>query len=345
MRLPLKSPLVAAWLFVAALMIIVMVCVGGITRLTQSGLSITEWKPIAGAMPPANDAAWSAEFDNYKKIPQFKEINPHMQLAQFKEIYWWEWAHRNLGRLLGAVYLIGFAVFLLMSEVPARLIWRGAALVVLCGCQGLVGWLMVASGLTARISVAPEMLASHLAMALLLLVGTIWTGAEALEGQARGRGAPGDWRLATAVLLGLVIVQSLLGALVAGNQAGLVYNDWPLMNGHFFPYVEWAKGIGYSFLHDQGLVQFVHRMNAYLLLIYATAYAVILSRKANDDTIKTLATVLSTAVWVQATMGIATLVTGVSFGFAIVHQLLAVCLVSLAVVLMWCVARAERVFR
>jgi len=323
----------------------VMVCVGGITRLTQSGLSITEWKPIAGAMPPASDRAWIAEFDNYKKIPQFKQINPNMRLEQFKGIYWWEWAHRNLGRLLGAVYLIGFVAFLLLSEIPSRLIWRCSVLVALCGCQGLVGWLMVASGLSTRVTVAPEMLATHLAMALLLLVGTVWTGAEALEGQARGRGAPGDWRVAASGLLLLVVFQCLLGALVAGNQAGLVYSDWPLMNGHFFPYVDWAKGIGYSFLHDQGLVQFVHRMNAYILLIYATTFAVILVRKANDDGIKTLATVLAVLIWVQATLGIATLVSVVAFGFALVHQLLAVSLVVLATTVLWKVVRAERVFR
>lgn len=344
MRLPLKSPVVALWLFIAAFFIVGMVCVGGATRLTQSGLSITEWKPIAGALPPANDAAWNTEFDNYKKIPQFKQINPHMSLEQFKGIYWWEWAHRLLGRFLGAIYLIPLAIFLLMSEIPARLIWRCVGLAALCGAQGLVGWLMVASGLSARVSVAPEMLTSHLAMAILLLITTVWTGAESLEGQGR-RGAPGGWKLATAVLLGLVVLQCLLGALVAGNQAGLVYNEWPLMNGSFMPPVDWAKGVGYSFLHDQGLVQFVHRMNAYILLIYSTAYAVIIARRANDDGIKTLATVLSTLVWVQAALGVATLLSVVAIGFALVHQLVAICLVVLSTVLMWQIARADRVFR
>lgn len=337
--------MVATWLYVAAFMIVLMVCVGGATRLTQSGLSITEWEPIHGVIPPGTEQEWGAEFSKYQKIPQFKQINPHMTVDQFKGIYWWEWAHRLLGRLLGLVYLVGFVAFLLLSEIPARLIWRCGVLLGLVIFQGLVGWLMVRSGLSTRISVAPEMLMFHLSMALLLLVGTVWTGAEAGEGQMRWRGAPLPWRLAGGGLLGLVVFQCLLGALVAGNRAGLVYNDFPLMNGQFAPVVNWAKGVGYSFLHDQGLVQFVHRLNAYLVLIYATALAVVLARQANDDAIKSLATMIAVGVWLQAGLGVATLITVVNIYLALSHQLLAVCLVIMTTVLMWRIARADRVFR
>ncbi|MGA9658303.1 MAG: COX15/CtaA family protein [Asticcacaulis sp.] len=345
MRLPLRSPLVATWLFVAAFLVVAMVFVGGATRLTESGLSITEWKPIAGVIPPSSDQAWQAEFENYKKIPQFSQMNPHMQVAEFKAIYWWEWAHRLLGRLLGVVYLVGFLGFLLMRAIPARLIWRCAGLVGLIAVQGGVGWWMVSSGLADRVDVAPERLMTHLSLALLLLVGTIWTALEALEGQKRGRGASAGWRTATILLFVLVFAQCMLGALVAGNKAGLVYNDWPLMNGHVFPPVDWAKGIGYSFLHDQGLVQFTHRVNAYVLLIFATIYGVAMARHAHKGWLKTLALLIVFGVWCQAALGITTLITVVELGFALAHQLMAVLLVSLIVMLMWGVARTDRTLR
>jgi len=344
-RLPLKSPMVAAWLFCAAFLIVAMVCVGGATRLTQSGLSITQWKPIAGVMPPGNDRAWTAEFDNYKKIPQFKQINPHMKLAQFKGIYWWEWTHRLLGRLLGLVYLAPFAIFLLMSEIPTRIIWRGGILIGLVALQGLVGWWMVASGLADRVEVAPERLMTHLGLAILLLVFTVWTAVESIEGEPRGRGAPLNWRIGTSMILVLVVLQCLLGALVAGNRAGLVFNDFPMMNGQFLPPVDWSHGVGYSFFHDQGLVQFMHRLNGYILLLYTTACAVVLSRKANDDSIKALSAFLATLIWVQAGLGVATLWSVVNMSFALLHQFTAIMLVILATVLTWKVARADRVFR
>jgi len=344
-RLPLKSPLVAAWLFVAAFLVLALVCVGGATRLTESGLSITEWKPVTGVLPPMNDADWQAAFDGYQKIPQYRIMNAHMNLEQFKGIYWWEWTHRLLARLLGLVYLLGFIGLLIMKEIPARLIWRCGVLVGLIAVQGFVGWWMVYSGLQYRTEVAPERLMTHLSLALILMCGSIWTGLEALEGQTRGRGAPDGWKAATWVLLLIVFLQCMLGALVAGNRAGLVYNDWPLMNGHIFPPVDWAKGIGYSFLHDQGLVQFMHRMNAYLLLVFATGYALVMARKTNDDGLKSLSATLAASVWIQAALGVTTLVTVVALGFALTHQIVAVCLLGLTVWLVWSVARADRVFR
>ena len=347
MRLPLKSPMVAAWLFVAALLVVAMVCVGGATRLTESGLSITEWKPVTGVMPPASDGAWQESFDKYKQIPQYREMNAHMTLSQYKGIYWWEWTHRVLARVVGSIYLLGFIGFLLARQIPARLIWRCGVLVALIGCEAGIGWWMVSSGVDTKtlIVVAPERLMAHLSISLFLLIGSVWTGLEAHDGEGRGRGAPTVWKAASGVLLAVVILQCMLGALVAGNHAGLVYNVFPMMNGQFFPPVDWSKGIGYSFLHDQGLVQFMHRLNAYILLVYAVTYAVILMRKCQDDGIKTLATGLAGLVCIQAALGVATLISVVNIHFAFTHQLVAVCIVALATVVVWKVARADRVFR
>jgi cytochrome c oxidase assembly protein subunit 15 len=345
-RLPLKSPTVAAWFFACAFLVIVMVFLGGATRLTQSGLSITEWKPISGIMPPDSDTAWNAEFANYKKIPQFSQINPHMTLEEFKGIFWWEWAHRIVGRVLvGLVLVLPYIFFLLRKEIPGRIIWRGAVAVGLGGLQGLVGWLMVASGLTKRFFVAPEMLMAHLGMALILLIWSVWSGLETYEGEPRGRGASFGWRAAAGVLLGLIVFQCLLGSLVAGNQAGLVYNDWPGMNGHIAPFVDWSKGVAYNFFYDQGLVQFVHRTNAYIVLIYAIAFAVLLSSRCQDDTIKNLSTAVAVGVILQATLGVLTLLTVVNIVLALLHQLVAACLVILAAILAWNIARADRAFR
>ena len=335
----------AAWLFVVAFLVVCMVCVGGATRATQSGLSITQWKPVSGVIPPRDDRAWTIEFDNYKKIPQFREINPHMTLSEFQGIYWWEWAHRLLARVVGLVLVGGFLWLLLTRQMPRRLIWRGAVLVGLVALEGVVGWWMVASGLDRLDFVAAERLATHLSIALLLLMGAIWTALEAEEGEGRGRGAPRNWKIAAGVLLGLVVLQCLLGALVAGNRAGLVYNDFPLMNGQFFPPVQWQKGIGYSFLHDQGLVQFMHRLNAFVVLFYAIGLGIVLNRRCQDDSLKTWANVMMACIGLQVALGIATLISVVNIWFALAHQLVGVSLVVLATMLTWSVARSDYGFR
>lgn len=343
-RLPLKSPTVATWLYIAAFVLVVTLIVGGATRLTQSGLSITSWKPIAGVIPPQDLLGWQAEFENYKKIPQFKEINPHMTLGQFKAIYWWEWGHRILARLLGLIYLGGLLFLLWAKEIPKRIIWRCGTLVVLVLMQGAVGWLMVASGLHGRLFVAPEMLMLHLFVALSLLTFTLWTGMEAADGAPRGRGAPGGWRVAAGIMLGLVVLQCLLGALVAGNQAGLVYNTWPDMNGQFLPPVDWSNG-ALAFFRDQTLVQFIHRMNAYVVFLFAWGLAVRVVHKCHDDGLKVHAVVLAGLVTVQAALGIMTLISAVDFHMALAHQFMAIMVVLVAVTLLWRVARADRAFR
>ena len=221
---------VAIWLFVVAAFVLAMVAVGGVTRLTGSGLSITEWRPLTGVIPPLSDGAWQAEFDRYRRIPQYVQVNLGMGLNAFKAIYWWEWSHRLLGRLTGLVFFVPLVWFAARRQLPRRLHLRLTAIFILGGLQGLVGWWMVASGLSERVSVAPERLMVHLGLAFALFGALVWTGLDTWAGGAR-QTMPRPWGRRAAWLLGLIGLQIMLGALVAGNDAGLVYNDWPLMGG------------------------------------------------------------------------------------------------------------------
>ena len=260
-----RSRPVAYWLFAVAFLVLCMVVLGGATRLTGSGLSITEWKPISGVVPPMSQQAWAGEFAKYQRIPQYRYVNNGMSLDAFKGIYWWEWTHRLLGRLLGVAFFAPFVVFLALRRLPTRLIWRCVVLFALGGLQGLVGWWMVASGLEGRVTVAPERLATHLGLALILYCTLIWTACEAWAGAPRSSHQP-RWALGAAGLAVMAFVQSLLGALVAGAQAGLIYNDWPLMGGRLFPKAYWINGgVWRSLLHSQAAVQFNHRLVAYIL--------------------------------------------------------------------------------
>lgn len=336
-----RSPAVAVWLFVLAALVLCMIVLGGATRLTHSGLSITEWKPVRGVVPPLNDVQWQAEFANYRKIPEYRLVNRGMSLAAFKGIYWWEWAHRLLGRLIGLFTIVPLAWFLIQRELPRRLIWRCVAILALGALQGLIGWWMVASGLEHRISVAPERLAIHLGTALVLFVALIWTGLEAWEGPDRVRPSP-RWVRASTVILGLVFFQMLLGALVAGNRAGLVYNDWPLMNGHFLPPVSWRGGVIRAFLHDQALVQFDHRLGAYFLLVAASAYGfAALRATVLPETVKIGLLTLAGLVWLQALLGVATLMAVAPLWLSILHQTLAVVVLGAATWGVWRTLRVE----
>ena len=338
---PDRSKAVAIWLFAVAAMVFAMVVLGGATRLTQSGLSITEWRPVTGAVPPLSHAAWLAEFERYQRIPQYQLVNRGMSLAAFQAIYWWEWAHRLLGRLVGVAFFIPFVAFLVLKRLPRRLIWRSWVLLALGGLQGLVGWWMVASGLSVRVSVAPERLMIHLGLALFLFCLLIWTGLEAWFGQGQASGAR-SWRRAGAGLVGLIFFQILLGGLVAGNQAGLVYNDWPLMNGHVFPKdFLGGGGLGHALLHSQAAVQFDHRIGAYLLLLAAGA-AVAFSRRSAElpSQAKALALTLGGLVLLQAALGVTTLMMRAPLALSLAHQCLAAVVLASALGFAWRVARA-----
>jgi heme a synthase len=334
-----RSRPVAVWLFAVAFLVLAMIVVGGATRLTGSGLSITEWKPVTGVVPPLSEAAWTAEFERYQKIPQYQLVNRGMSLAAFKGIYWWEWTHRLIGRLLGLVFAGPFVAFLALGMMPRRLIWRSLVLFALGGLQGFVGWWMVKSGLEARISVAPERLATHLGLALILYSALIWTAWEAWAGSQRPP-QPSRWAPAATLIALLAYGQSLLGALVAGNQAGLVDNDWPLMRGRFFPEDYWAGGFWRTVLHSQAAVQFDHRMTAYALLALAVGTAVAAARaRRAAGAVRGLALAVGALVALQAGLGIATLMVRAPVGLAIAHQAGAAIVLAVAVSFAW---RAQR---
>jgi cytochrome c oxidase assembly protein subunit 15 len=334
-----RSRAVALWLAAVAVLVLGMVVLGGSTRLTGSGLSITQWRPIEGALPPMNLTDWQSEFARYQAIPQFRLVNPTMTLAAFKTIYWWEWSHRLLGRLLGVAFFIPFVWFAVRRELPRRLILRLGAIFLLGGLQGLVGWWMVASGLAGRISVAPERLAVHLGLAFALLCALVWTALDAWAGWAR-QTLPSPWGGRALALVGLIFVQILLGALVAGNQAGLVYNDWPLFAGHLLPADYAGPGLWATLAHSQGAVQLHHRLLAYVVVLAAAAMAAAasVSRYLADQS-KQLAVAVAGLVFAQAFLGVITLVLRAPLGLAIAHQLLAALTLSVAIAFAWRVRR------
>jgi len=334
-----RSRAVAIWLFIVAAMVFAMVVVGGATRLTDSGLSITQWKPIMGALPPMSEQAWRESFELYKKIPQFQLVNPDMTLEGYKGIFWWEWAHRLLGRTVGVVFALPFAVFLIRRAIPRRLIWRCAVMLGLGGLQGLVGWWMVSSGLSERVSVAPERLMIHLGLALALFVVLIWTALDAWSGSPRVE-ERSNWRGWALAFLGAVFFQSLLGALVAGNDAGLVYNDWPLMNGHVFPAEYVGKGFWGTLAHSQGAVQLHHRLVAYALFVAGVAIGVVGGRdRLLAAGSKAVALAVAVVVTLQAGLGIWTLMASVPIALGVLHQAGAALLLATATVFAWRVRR------
>lgn len=334
-----RSRPVAVWLFAVAALVLAMVVVGGATRLTGSGLSITEWKPVTGAVPPMSEQAWQTEFAKYKVIPQYTQLNRGMSLGEFKGIYWWEWGHRLLGRVIGLAFALPFAVFLIRREIPHRLIWRCGVMLGLGGLQGAIGWWMVSSGLADRVSVAPERLATHLSLALVLFVMLLWTGLDAWNGAPRQEN-PTRWRTVGLVFLGAVLFQSLLGALVAGSDAGFIYNDWPLMNGALVPRDYAGDTLWATIAHNQASVQFNHRLGAYLLFVGAIVMAVMAWRaRYLPQEARLLAVVTLGVTVMQALLGIATLMAGVPLWLGILHQAGAVFLLAAATAFAWRVRR------
>ncbi len=335
-----RSQSVALWLFAVAVLVFAMVILGGTTRLTNSGLSITEWKPVRGAIPPLSPAQWAAEFANYQRIPQYQLINKGMSVEAFKAIYWWEWAHRQLGRFIGFAFAIPFGVFLRRKKIPSGLIWRCWLLFGLGGLQAVVGWLMVSSGLIRdRVAVEPEMLTVHLGLALVVFCLLIWTGLDGWFGPARPIMRP-RWPWIGAALAAGVFAQILLGGLVAGNRAGLIYNDWPLMNGHIFPQDYWQGGLWHSLLHSQGAVQLHHRLGAYALFV--AAWVIALAGKRTPwlpDMGRNLAVATAMLVTAQAILGIVTLRAGDPFYLAVVHQAFAAAVLATATAFAWRVRR------
>jgi heme a synthase len=316
---------VGIWLLVVALVILGMVTIGGLTRLTGSGLSITEWKPIMGALPPLNDAAWADAFAKYQRIPQYVLENRGISLDAFKVIFWWEWTHRLLGRLLGVLFFVPFVWFAATGAIARREWPRFVLLFALGAFQGFIGWWMVTSGLETRVSVSQYRLAIHLGAALLLLVAILWIALEYL----RGGKSTGMSKRASAFVV-LVYCQMLLGALVAGLHAGLVYNTWPDMNGRVLPENPFfASPWWINFFEDSGLAQFDHRFGAYAVAAFA-AWIYVQGIKLNGYA-KTSAKAVAAVTTFQIFLGIATLLLMAPVWLSALHQVTAATLLCAAV--------------
>lgn len=322
---------VRLWLYFVAALIVAMVVVGGATRLTESGLSITEWKPVTGALPPMSQGDWQAEFDRYKAIPQYEILNKGMGLEAFKRIYWWEWGHRLLGRVIGFAFLLPFLYFAFRGVLRGSLLAKCLGLFALGGLQGAVGWWMVASGLTERVSVSQYRLAVHLTLACVILAAIVAV-ARSLTGEVR-QAVTGRVRLTARVLAALVLVQIFAGGLVAGLDAGMAYNTWPLMDGHFIPASEQLGAMSpfWRNLFENALtVQFDHRMIAYALWALSLVHALDAMRDGGRAAKR--AWVLFALVTAQATLGILTLIHQVPIDIALAHQFGATIVLIFAVV-------------
>jgi cytochrome c oxidase assembly protein subunit 15 len=320
------------WLFAVAALIAIMVLVGGATRLTESGLSIVEWKPVTGALPPLTDAQWAQAFEGYKAIPQYRELNAGMSLAEFKTIFWWEWSHRLLGRVIGAVYLLPFLFFLWRGVLNGELKRRLWMIFGLGALQGAVGWWMVASGLSQRVEVSQYRLATHLVLALLIFAAIVWTLRRLTDRPLPT--APSRLKITGVLLLVLTFVQLYFGALVAGLRAGRVYNTWPDIDGALIPSAArlWFEEPWWRNLFDNTLtVQFEHRMTAYALLVLAILHAVDAVRSRAGTAVIGGAWWLAAAIGLQATLGILTLLHQVPIDLALTHQAVAIVVLTLAV--------------
>ncbi|MFZ1992395.1 MAG: COX15/CtaA family protein [Alphaproteobacteria bacterium] len=313
--------LVGGWLLLICAMLALMVIVGGATRLTNSGLSITEWRPVTGVIPPTSEAAWQAEFDKYQRIPQYQYLNKGMSLEAFKSIYWWEWGHRLLGRLIGFVVLLPFIWFLVARKLGGSLIKRIVLIFALGGAQGVLGWWMVSSGLANRVEVSQYRLAAHLGLAFIIFALTFWTALSVLRTETITEKVARSLRGVSHVLSGLVFCQVLLGALVAGLRAGYRYNTWPLMEGSFLPRgFDYLKPFWRNFTENQALAQFDHRILAYVIAASMIALWLWARPRAQSAALRRALDLCLAAVCVQVALGIWTLLAVVPVPLGLLHQ-------------------------
>ena len=322
---PKRPAAISRWLFCVAALVLVMVVVGGITRLTESGLSITRWEPVSGALPPVGEEAWQAEFQSYRQSPQYQLVNTGMTLAEFKSIFFWEYVHRLLGRLIGLAFALPLIWFALRRAIPQGYGWKLVVILALGGLQGAIGWWMVASGLVDRPEVSHIRLAIHLLTALAIFAATLWVALDlralAADKSSRPARLPtiGIWTLCVLAL------QLMFGAYVAGLEAGFAYASWPKMGDEWFPaaapiYEPFAR----NFVDNPIVVQFVHRWLAFAV----AAIAAILAAQAWRRRICWPALAVVAAVILQILLGIATLLSGVALWIAVSHQAMAALLLG-----------------
>lgn len=316
---PRPRPLSDLLLIVAGL-VFAMVVIGGITRITESGLSITEWNPISGAIPPLSHSDWLRAFDLYRQTPQYKEVAgpAGMTLSGFKFIFFWEWVHRLLGRIIGIVFFVGVGWFALKREIPQGFGWRLLALFVLGGLQGAVGWFMVVSGLEGRTEVSPYRLSAHLLFALFLFSALIWTALDLRQLARDPEARPARLTGWGAFALLILFVQLMLGAWVAGFRAGYVSNTWPLMNGSFVPEgIDWSRGVLFAMTHDLFLLHFMHRWWAWVVVAALVAFA----RKVRKvPGARGASIAIHSAFGTQIFLGILTVLSGIAIWLAVLHQ-------------------------
>ena len=320
------DPLLAAWLWTLAALVFAMVLVGGATRLTDSGLSITEWQPLLGAIPPLDDSQWREAFDKYKAIPEYQIVNRGMSLAEFKQIYWWEWAHRFLGRIIGLVLLLPFLALWLMGRIDRRVAGSLLILLALGALQGALGWYMVKSGLAERTDVSQYRLSAHLILASVIYAAIIWVALGLTFPRARnlsrGMGRP-------IALLALILLQIGMGGLVAGLDAGRSHNTFPLMDGRLVPdglmvITPWWRNI----FENPMTAQFLHRVFAYGIVLAALLNALLLARA--PGTMRFSAWTLVALVALQMALGIWTLLSSVPLHLGLLHQAGAMLLLAAA---------------
>jgi cytochrome c oxidase assembly protein subunit 15 len=323
------------WLSIVALLIVVMILVGGATRLTDSGLSITEWQPIVGAIPPLSDADWQEAFDAYKQIPEYSQVNQGMDLHGFKAIYWWEWAHRFLGRFIGLVFFVPFVAFWVAGYIPRPLLPRLIGLFVLGGLQGALGWYMVKSGLVDRVDVSQYRLAAHFGVAVLIFGYTLWLilglGLQRRDGAIARAPA-----IVAGLILLLIYLQLLAGALVAGIDGGMGFNTWPLMNGALIPTGLGAADPWYLNLFENPLtVQFDHRMLGYAVVVAAVVQALWLARRPDTARLRPSSMAVALLCLLQVALGIWTLLSFVPIELGLAHQAGAIAVFAAALYHLW----------
>ncbi|WP_319495962.1 COX15/CtaA family protein [uncultured Cohaesibacter sp.] len=328
--------LVRFWLYSVAFLVFLMVVVGGITRLTDSGLSITEWKPIHGAIPPLTLSEWQEEFQKYQQIPEYERVNKGMSLEEFKAIFWWEWGHRQLGRFIGVAFFLPMLYFWLSKRIGDQMKPRLILLLGLGALQGAVGWWMVASGLVDRVDVSQYRLATHLILASVIFVALLWVARGYRRADRMPECISADrhvWLMA--VLAFAILFQIFLGALVAGTHSGLIYNSWPLMEGSFIPdQIYDTSPIWLSPFEDHTTIQFNHRMMAYLVAFLCLLFWYRMLRDPYAGAGKRGANILGALVLLQIVVGIATLMSSVPIVLASIHQAGAMLVVGIATILL-----------